>query len=100
MDPNFTRSKLNDSPSSQSSRTSALSNFMNEKFFLTSPAILEDSIESVENALFQQTESHLIWPNVLKISSQISRKTLYFYPVNMLCIMIVLTIHIRDALPA
>ncbi|CAI2192953.1 8480_t:CDS:1, partial [Funneliformis geosporum] len=56
MDPNFTRSKLNDSPSSQSSRTSALSNFMNEKFFLTSPAILEDSIESVENALFQQTE--------------------------------------------
>jgi hypothetical protein len=60
MNPNFTRSKVNDSPSSQSSGISALSNFMGEKFFLTSPTILEDPMEGVENVLFQQIVSHLI----------------------------------------
>src|SRR6266542_876774 len=45
MDPNFIRSKVNDSPSSQSSGTLALSNLMGEKFLLTSPTIPEDPME-------------------------------------------------------
>ncbi|POG76782.1 hypothetical protein GLOIN_2v1474272 [Rhizophagus irregularis DAOM 181602=DAOM 197198] len=50
----FTR---RNSQSSQSSRTSAISNLMGEKFVLNSLVILEDPMEKVvKNALIQETE--------------------------------------------
>ncbi len=53
LNPNPTR---RGSQSSQSSRTSALSNLMDEKINIILPVILEDPMEGVEKALIQETE--------------------------------------------
>ncbi|GBB99397.1 hypothetical protein RclHR1_03500022 [Rhizophagus clarus] len=56
--PISTSTRRGSQSSSQSSGTSALSNLVGEKFFLTSPTIPEDPMD-VENAVFQQTESRV-----------------------------------------
>ncbi|CAB4390951.1 unnamed protein product [Rhizophagus irregularis] len=71
---------IRNSQSSQSSRTSAISNLMSEKFVLNSPVILEDLIEKVvKNALIQESEIGTCAKYSEKITSGFPKDTIFLF---------------------